>query len=118
MHAYLTFVVFLAAIVASFAIPVQSVDGITTFFRALKSVHHESHRIQKRQNAACLRAIQEANSPQFLQCSGLFGESTTLSLDQLQVFCDDDNCVPVLIQMFTDFQSCGDSANSTVSSRI
>jgi len=117
---YLTSVLFLATIVVGFATPIRSVDGIGPLMRSLRNAHQETHRIQKRQNSACINAIQEASSPQFIQCSDLFGDATDLSLQQLLSFCQTDNCVPLLIKVFTDLRSCGNDpdGNSTVSSNV
>ena len=113
MRTFLMSVVLLATIVASFATPIRSVDGVV---HSLRNAHLDAHRIQKRQSSACINAIQEANSPQFIQCSSFLGDAGDLSFDQLLSFCQTDNCVPLLVRVFTDLESCGDDPdNSTVS---
>ena len=117
MRACLTSVLFLATIVASFAAPVRPVDWKALMFRSLRNAHHETQIREKRQipDDACVNAIQEAQSPLFMQCSNFLGNANALSFNQLLSFCGTDNCVPLLIKVFTDLESCGDDGNSTVS---
>jgi len=112
MRASLAFVVFLAA---SFVIPVRSEDGKASLFRSLKNFRNPAHHeIQKRQSSVCTRLLEEIQSPQFIQCTTLLGDGTSLDIDQVSQFCDTDHCVPLVKRVFNDIKSCTPGDNTTV----
>lgn len=75
-----------------------------------------NHFVQKRQSQACINAYLEAESQQFQECSALLGDAGNITTTELLEFCDREDCVSLLIKVFTDFEKCeGGDSNYTVS---
>lgn len=74
------------------------------------------HFIQKRQSQDCINAYLEAQQPEFQECSQIFADIDDITVDEMTTFCEEDNCVSLMIKVFTDFENCGEiSENTTVS---
>ena len=90
-------------------------------FDSRRNVIGNAHHVirQKRQSQACINAYLETQTSQFQECGQLFADGTDVTTDELLAFCDNDDCVSLLIRVFTDLESCeGMDDNSTVSRRL
>lgn len=75
-----------------------------------------NHFVQKRQNQACINAYLETETEQFQECSRLLGDGGNVTTNEILEFCDRDDCVSLLIKVFTDLHNCDAvDDNSTVS---
>ena len=121
MRCLLTGGVLFVAVVVTSAIykPVSfKPKNLAKLFDSRRNVIGNAHHfIQKRQSQACIDAYLEAQTPQFQECSQLFADGSDVTINELLTFCDNDDCVSLLIRVFTDLQSCqGADDNTTVSS--
>ena len=76
-----------------------------------------NHFVQKRQSSACIDAYLETQSQRFQECSQLLGDGGNITTTELIEFCHHDDCVSLLIKVFTDLENCNAvDTNTTVSS--